>query len=237
MTARDISRANGVVSPRLRIVLAEDEADTRESLAELLRRLGHEVIAVADGRQLVELCQAAVPDLAVSDIKMPGTDGIRAALEVNCQHPVPVVLVSAYHDPELYALAGGMHVMAYLVKPIKPEDLEAAVALAVPRFAQMMALATEAAEARQALEDRKVIERAKGAVARRLQVCEEDAFHRMRKKASGANRTLVEVAREVLAAEEVFCAFGPAMQESRRKELTQQISQDAAGGRLHRLVH
>jgi response regulator NasT len=191
----------------LRIAVAEDDAATREYLVTLLRAMGHDATAVADGRQLVELCRVAPPDLVVSDIRMPAHDGIEAVAEVNRGHPVPVILVSAYHDPGLFARASSPHVLAYLVKPIKRADLEAAVALAVPRFRHAQELAQEAADACRALEDRKVIERAKGAVARRLRVNEEDAFRRLRKRAGDANRKLVEVARAVLAAEEVFRAF------------------------------
>src|SRR5579871_3851129 len=109
----------------LHIAVADDEADTREYLQELLQRLGHQVVAVPDGRKLAEVCRSAPPDLIISDIKMPGPDGIEAAAEVNRAHPVPVILVSAYHDAGLFARARGPHVMAYLVKPIKQADLEA----------------------------------------------------------------------------------------------------------------
>jgi response regulator NasT len=190
-----------------RIALAEDDPATREYLGMILRRFGHEVTAVADGRQLVELCHARPPELIVTDIQMPGLDGIEAVAEVNRTHPVPVVVVSAYHSAELFARTNGVPVMAYLVKPIRPEDLEAAVAFAQPRFAENQELAREAAEARQALADRKVIERAKGSLARRLRVAEDDAFRRLRKRSTDSNRKLVEVAREVLTAEEVFRAF------------------------------
>jgi AmiR/NasT family two-component response regulator len=193
--------------PSLNIVVADDEADTREYLRELLQRLGHQVVAVPDGRQLTELCRSAPPDLIISDIRMPGRDGIESAAEINRAHPVPVILVSAFHDADLFARARNSHVMAYLVKPIKQANLEAAIALAVPQFRHAQALAREAAEARQALEDRKVIERAKGAIARRVQVDEEDAFRRLRKRASDTNRKLIEVAREVLNAEDIFRAF------------------------------
>jgi response regulator NasT len=191
----------------LHIAVADDEADTREYLQELLQRLGHQVVAVPDGRKLADLCRSAPPDLIISDVKMPGPDGIEAAAEVNRAHPVPVILVSAYHDAGLFARARSPHVMAYLVKPFKQADLEAAIAVAVPQFRHQQALSREAADARQALEDRKVIERAKGSLARRLQVGEEDAFRRLRKRASDCNRKLVEVSRDVLGAEEVFRGF------------------------------
>ena len=65
----------------------------------------------------------------------------------------------------------------------------------------------EAAGLRQALEDRKVIERAKGAIMRRLGVPEAEAFDRLLRQASDRNRKLVEVAQEILTAEEIFQAL------------------------------
>jgi response regulator NasT len=188
----------------LRIVVADDERYMREYFHELLPRLGHQVAAAESGRQLVELCRANRPDLIITDIKMGDLDGIEASNEVNRGQEVPVILVSAHHDPELRARALENHIMAYLIKPIKQADLETAIDLALMRFEQFQALRREAADLRQALEDRKVIERAKGAVMRRVGLNEPDAFHRLRKLASDQNRKLVEVAQSVLRAEEVF---------------------------------
>jgi response regulator NasT len=78
----------------------------------------------------------------------------------------------------------------------------------VERFEHFRQVSEEAASLRQALEDRKVIERAKGIVMKRLQVDEEDAFRRLRKVASNSNRKVIEVAQEVVGAEDLFKAAG-----------------------------
>jgi response regulator NasT len=135
---------------------------------------------------------------------MPDMDGLEAVATVNRLHQVPVILVTAHPDVDFMAGAEAGHVMAYLTKPVKPADLQAAIDLAVLRFEHFQQLSKEASTLRQALEDRKLIERAKGAVMRRSGVGEEEAFRRLRKAASEQNRRLVEVAQEVLAAEEVF---------------------------------
>jgi response regulator NasT len=191
----------------LRIVVADDERDTREFLQELLTRAGHQVVTAVDGRQLIELCRAAPPDLVITDIKMPYLDGIEASVAVNRDREIPVILVSAHHDAELLARAGADHIMGYLIKPVKPPDVETAVVMAMMRFEQFRAVRREAADLRQALEDRKVIERAKGAVMRRVKLNEQDAFRRLRKLASDQNRKLVDVAQTVLRAEEIFHAL------------------------------
>jgi response regulator NasT len=143
----------------------------------------------------------------VTDIKMPDMDGIEASLAVNREREVPVILVSAHHDAELLVRAGTDHIMAYLIKPVKPVDVEVAVNMAMVRFEQFRAVRREAADLRQALEDRKVIERAKGILMRRVKLEEQEAFRRLRKLASDQNRKLVDVAHAVLKAEEIFHAL------------------------------
>jgi len=119
-----------------------------------------------------------------------------------------VILVSAHHDADLLQRAGAEPVMAYLVKPVKQADVESAIRLAMLRFEQFQTLHKEAATLRQALEDRKVIERAKGSVMKRLGVDEAEAFRRIKKLASDHNRKVVEVSQRVLSAEEVFRELG-----------------------------
>jgi len=190
---------------KLRIAVADDEPDMRMFFKELLPPLGHEVVAVAEsGRRLVEQCRTARPDLVITDIRMPDMDGVEAAAEVNRHQEVPVILITAYHDVDILACAGEGHIMAYLVKPVKPIDLQAAISLAVRRFEHFQEAKQEAADLRHALEERKLIERAKGVIMKRLRVDEEDAFRRLRRVASGTNRKLAEVAREVVASEETF---------------------------------
>jgi response regulator NasT len=183
----------------LRIIVADDERDMRDYFRKVLPRLGHTVVAaVENGEELIEQCRALRPDLVITDIKMPGTDGIDAAKKIYAEVPVPCILVSAYSDAQLIERAAEDHILAYLVKPIKQADLEPAVALATRRFEQFEALRREASDLRQALEDRKLIERAKGVLMKELGLAEPEAFRRLQKVAMSKNLKLVEVARLVL---------------------------------------
>jgi response regulator NasT len=189
----------------LRIAVADDEPEVREFFKEILAHQGHQVVVMAaTGRQLVEQCRTSHPDLVITDIKMPDLDGVEAAALINQGRQVPVILVTGHPAVDFLARAGEGHIMAYLVKPIKPVDLQAAIALAIMRFDQFQRLTQEAASLRQALEDRKFVERAKGILMKRLRLEEPEAFRRLRKLASDQNRKVVEVARTVLAADEVF---------------------------------
>ena len=190
---------------RLRVAVAEDERDTREFFAQMVNGLGHEVVGTAQtGRELAALCRAQRPDLVITDIKMPDMDGIDAATHLYQEAPVPVILVSAFHEPELIARAEADHILGYLVKPIKQSDLEPTIALAMKRFEQFEALRKEAADLRQALEDRKLIERAKGLLMKKVGLDEQEAFRRLQKVAMDSNRRMAEVAQMVLTAEEAF---------------------------------
>ena len=110
--------------------------------------------------------------------------------------------MSAYHRPRALRARRGDHILAYLVKPTKQADLEAAIAIAMQRFEQFQALRKEAADQRQALEDRKVIERAKGLLMKKAGLDEEEAFRRLQKLARDRNQKLAEVARVIIAGED-----------------------------------
>jgi response regulator NasT len=180
----------------LNVAVAEGTPEGRESLRQLLAGLGHQVVAAGGGRQLAELCRASPPDLVIADARLPDGGGIAAAGLLAAEHPVPVILV-ADRAEELPAGPETDYVLGHLVRPLRPADVQAALGLALLRFAKLQAL-------RQALEDCKLVERAKGAVMRRLGLGEEEAFLRLRKLSNSRSRKLVEVARAVVEAEEVF---------------------------------
>jgi response regulator NasT len=135
---------------------------------------------------------------------MPDMDGIEAAAAVNRDRSVPVMLISGYTEAELLTRSGAEYIMSYLVKPVKPADLQAAITLAVTHFELYQRVRAEADSLRQSLEDRKVIEQAKGVAMRRLHIDEPEAFLRMRRLASQHNWKLTELARRLLAAESVY---------------------------------
>jgi AmiR/NasT family two-component response regulator len=193
------------VTDSLRIAVADDERRMRDYYQDTLTVLGHQVTCVAQsGRDLVQHCQGARPDLIITDIRMPDMDGIDAVIELGREEPIPAILVSAYHDPELFERTKGGHILAYLVKPIKQADLEAAITIAMQRFEQFRALRREAGALRQALEDRKLIERAKGVLMKRAGLTEEEAFLRLQRLARDFSQKMVEVAQMILRAEAAF---------------------------------
>lgn len=193
------------MSEPLRITIADDEPRMRDYLWQSLDRMGHTVVSAArTGRELVDQCRQHQPDLVICDVKMPEMDGIDAAEEVYQFLAVPVILVSAFHDKDLIHRASRRHILAYLVKPIKETDLLPAITVAMDRWQEFQTLRSETASLKQALEDRKIIERAKGVLMLRAGLSEPDAFRRLQKLASSKNMKLVKIAHMVVTAEEAL---------------------------------
>jgi two-component system, response regulator PdtaR len=189
----------------LRILIADDESIRMMSLRKQLAALGHRVVAEAsNGEEAVALAVATQPDLAILDIKMPVADGIEAAQQITRARPIPIILLTAYNEAELVERAAQANISAYLMKPVAEEDLLPAITLALIRFRQFEALRREVSDLREALEARKIIERAKGILVRRLDLTEEEAFRRLQKQSQDSNRKLAEVAEAIVMADRLL---------------------------------
>jgi AmiR/NasT family two-component response regulator len=184
----------------VRVLIAEDDPLISVGLNERLRSLGHEPIASAvDGQQAVELARAVPPDLDLFDIEMPNLDGLQAAAQLADEGlRRPVVVVTGVDDPTLIERSIATGVSAYLTKPVDSRELQAALELAAARHAEFEALEAEVERAQQALEDRKLVERAKGLLMSALDLSEQDAFRRLQLTARERNLRLAEVAARIV---------------------------------------
>jgi len=186
-----------------RIILADDEPDLLESYQSMLHSLGHEVIAMArDGDELIDLCLSMHPDLVITDIKMPGKDGIQAVLEIFRKHPMRVILVTGYHAPDHIHDALGQMVLAYLAKPFRHRDLESAIWRAEQRFAEFRALLDGHDDPQQAVKHRELLRLAKGVLMKKALLSDREAFLRLRGMADEQNVRLADVAQQIVAHEQ-----------------------------------
>jgi AmiR/NasT family two-component response regulator len=189
----------------LRVLIAEDEKVIAMGLRAQLKALGHKVVAeAANGRQAVALARELKPDLVVLDIKMPEMDGIEAAQAITAERPIPVILLTAYKEEQLAQRAAQAGIYTYLVKPISKDDLMPAILLARARFEEFQQLNKEISDLKEALEARKVIERAKGILMERRQLTEAEAFRRLQMMSQNQRMKLVDVARSIIIAEKVL---------------------------------
>ena len=191
--------------PAPRVLVAEDEAVIRMDLVETLREEGYSVVGqVADGEAAVQAIFEKTPDVALVDIAMPGLDGIEVTRRVS--DLTAVVVVTAFGQRDRVEQARDAGAMAYLVKPVSRIDLMPAIEMAWSGWLTLRELrgqavesAAAAARADQRLADRRDVERAKGIVARRLGVGEDEAYRWLRQAAMDSRLALAAIARQVLA--------------------------------------
>ena len=190
----------------MRVLIAEDDPVIGMGLAERLRDLGHEPIGPAeDGQGAIALALADLPDLYLFDVDLPGIDGLAAAAWLaDAGLRRPIVIVTGIDDAEIIERSIASGAGAYLTKPVDTRELDAAVRLAATRHAELQALEDDADQARKELEERKIIERAKGLLMTALRLSEADAFRRLQLTARERNLRLVDVARRIVEQERLL---------------------------------
>ena len=185
---------------RIRVVIADDEPITRMDLRELLTEEGYSVVAeVADGFDAVENCKFYHPDLVLLDIKMPFLDGLSAAKIIYEEDLADtVIMLTAYSEREFIEQAKGYGVSGYLVKPIDEKSLVPNIELAVARSREMQRLRKDMAKVSERLENRSIIEKAKGQVMAEQKMSEQEAYDYRRRLSQAKNLSMRRVAEMIL---------------------------------------
>ncbi len=185
----------------LRVLIADDEALHNLALTSQLETLGHTVVATAtNGKEAVQLARETKPDLAFLDIRMPVMTGPEAAHEISAERPIPIIILSAYSDSRTVEEATRAPVFHYLVKPVDPDDLAPAIAVARARFDEWLDARRQRDMLEMKLEERKIIERAKGLLMDTRGLSEREAYRFLQKTSQDKNTPMVELARKILLA-------------------------------------
>ena len=187
--------------PCRKLVIIDDNADQRFVLKGLLTDIGCEVIGEGkSGLEAVELMQKLSPDAVLMDVKLPGMDGIEAAMAINKLKPTPVILFTARKDEETIKRAVEAGVMAYLVKPVREEELLPTIELAISVFKEFQLVSKQNLELKEKAEARKIIERARGLLMEKEGLSERDAFSRIQRLSMDKRRPMKEIAEILIAA-------------------------------------
>lgn len=178
------------------VVVAEDEAVNRMDLVAMLEDNGYEVVGqAANGEEAVELTRKYRPDVVCMDVKMPRMDGITAAGIICDENIAPVVMLTAFSQTDLVKKATGAGAMAYVTKPYEESKLLPTLEVAMGRFAEINDLldSVERSErklkettdqlkkAEDTLEERKLVDRAKGLLMDKADFSEQGAFRWIQK--------------------------------------------------------
>src|SRR5712692_1437104 len=187
-----------------RVLVIDDHVPSRSFLIKALNENGFEVAGEGTkGTKALELSIKTAPDVVLMAVGLPDMDGVSAARKIMEENPTPIVLLTSHHDPETIERTKGAGVMAYLVKPLREEELRPVVEIAISRFEEFMSLRKENEDLKKTLEARKTIERAKGILMKNQGLSEPEAFSLIQKKSMDLRKPMVEIARANILAEEM----------------------------------
>lgn len=184
----------------LRILLIDKDPERASQVCEALRHEGHEVIRQRpDATGLTAAVARDQPDMVIIDMDSPDRDTLENMSTLNTHAPRPIVFsANAPCDRATIHAAVKAGVSAYVVDGIQPERVRSIIDSAVVQFESFQALRTELEETRTALEDRKIIEKAKGLIMRHENCDEEAAYRLLRSAAMEHSERLAVMAQRVI---------------------------------------
>jgi len=186
-------------SRRLEVLLIEDDTLVGVGVKGMLSAMGHRMVGQAgNAAEACKLFTDEVPDLLLVDVQLGKDDGISVLETLLKQRAVPAIIISAYSDRELIERASQAGVFGYLIKPVLQEPLQAQIEVSVRRFDEWKKLKHENISLVQSLEERKLIERAKGIYMRRFKIDESEAHKRLQQDSQKRRLPLPEVAKRVI---------------------------------------
>lgn len=191
---------------KTRVVIADDDVITRLDIREALEFQGYEVVGeAADGIDAVELCADLKPDVVLLDVKMPVMDGLTAAKLIGgAGNDIAIIMLTAYNDKQFVDKAGEFGALGYLVKPVDENSLTPTIEIAVKRLKEFRELKKTVAGQEKKLEERKIIEKAKGILIQNNSISEDEAYKYLRTISMNKRRTIVEVAKIIIETESML---------------------------------
>ena len=191
----------GANMEKLRVLIADDEALIRLDVREMLIDAGHTVVAEAkNGDDAIRFVRELKPDFVIMDVKMPGSDGINASKVIVDEQLAPVLLLTAYSQDDIISKANDAGVLAYLVKPVREEQLFPAMEIAYARFKDIKALGLELESLKSSLETRKLLDRAKGILMDAHGFTEAEAYRKMQQYSMNQRITIKQLAEAIISA-------------------------------------
>ncbi len=200
--------AKDLAEPRT-IHLGCGDKQTRNILETLLVSLNHQMlVSTASGRELIDRSTSHPPDLLIATPYLEDMDGIEALIRIGELEPRPSIVIARSDDLDAVERAMEDHVMAYLVMPVTREDIQPAIYLAERQFEHLQGLRRKVCELETDLENRKIIERAKGIVMKQRGFTETQAHRFLQATSRETRRKLIDIARTIVSAADLVGGAG-----------------------------
>jgi two-component system, response regulator / RNA-binding antiterminator len=189
----------------LKIVIVDENPIRAAILEDGLREAGHQHVSRIEGTSnLLAKIYAVDPDVIVIDLESPSRDMLEQMFQVSRIVKRPIAMFVDQSDAASIQAAVDAGVSAYIVDGLKKERIKNVLDLCISRFYAFSRLQNELDKAKSALEERKVIDRAKGILMKAKNLTEEEAYALLRKTAMNENRKIAEIAASVVTAAEML---------------------------------
>jgi two-component system, response regulator / RNA-binding antiterminator len=184
----------------VRVMLVDDNPQRAQLVEDRLWASGFEVVSVIPSATgLLFQIEQHSPDIILIDLESPDRDVLESLSIVNHHNPKPVVMFTQEDDPEYINQAVNAGISTYMLGGINPEQVKPVIDVALAQFRSFHSLKSELTQTKNQLEDRKLIEQAKGLLMAHQKVSEEEAHRLLNKLAMDTNQRLPDVAKTVLA--------------------------------------
>ncbi|GAA0098179.1 response regulator [Clostridium perfringens] len=182
------------------IVIVDDEPITRMDTREILEANGYDVVGEAsDGFEAIEVCKKYNPSLVLMDIDMPLLDGIKASKVLTKEKLVGgVILLTVFEDKKYIEMAKEVGAFGYMIKPVNEKVFIPTVEMCLSKAEEFDELKKDYDKINNKLNDRKLIEKAKGILVKQLNSNENDAYNRIRKLSMDRRTTMAEIAKIII---------------------------------------
>jgi response regulator NasT len=185
---------------RLKITIVESDPARAALIEQSLLRAGeYELTTVTDMTRLTASIAAHNPDIVLIDLDNPSRDALEALTLASAPLERPVALFVDQSDADLTRLAIEAGVSAYVVDGLRADRLKPIIDAAIARFSMFRQMRTELATTKRALEERKVIDRAKGLLMKAKGIDEGAAYNLLRRAAMDQGRKVIDVAEALVS--------------------------------------
>jgi response regulator NasT len=185
-----------------RVLLVDDDRLILATLSEGLRQEGYIVETASTGEQALALCQAALPDLVILDVSMPGMSGIETARHLRTHPDLALLFLTAYGDEAIVEQAVTEGALGYLVKPVDVAQIVPTIEAAVARAGDLKRLREQHSHLNAALRQSRETSMVVGILMERHRLTNRQAFEALRMHARSQRRKIEEVAKELVQAAE-----------------------------------
>lgn len=193
------------MAEQLTIIVVENDRQRALDIVDALRESGdHRILVLGDGAGLARRVADVRPDLVLIEIASPSRDMLEELAVASGPTERPVAIFVDRSDPGLTRAAIEAGVSAYVVDGLRPERIRPVLDAAIARFHMVSRMRAELSATKAALEERKLIDRAKGFIMRAKGIPEEQAYALMRKTAMDQGKRLPDVAQAIVMAAEML---------------------------------